>query len=265
MLAPLYAIIDFSCFAAKPDPITAIVKFAEELIAAGATLIQLRDKSLASQGNQPRHPGSENPTRRFLSCARELRRVTWDTGTTPRATLIINDRVDICLAADADGVHLGQNDLFPAAARRIFDSVISRAIGTPTQRVPHPFASSPFQSSKINRERVGENVDTGKKLLIGFSTHTLAQVIAADALPIDYIAIGPVFATGSKANPDPVVGLEGVRQARRVTKKPLVAIGGITRLNCSQVKAAGADAVAVISDLLESPAKAVADFLRILG
>ena len=102
-------------------------------------------------------------------------------------------------------------------------------------------------------------------LLIGFSTHNLSQVRAADALPVDYIAIGPVFATGSKANPDPVVGLEGVRQARRVTKKPLVAIGGITRQNCSQVKAAGADAVAVISDLLESPAKAVADFLRVLG
>ncbi len=106
----------------------------------------------------------------------------------------------------------------------------------------------------------------GKTRVIGFSTHNLAQVIAADSLPIDYIAIGPVFATGSKANPDPVIGLEGVRQARRVTQKPLVAIGGITRQNCSQVKAAGgADAVAVISDLLESPAKAVADFLRVLG
>ena len=109
-LPPLYPIIDFSCFAAKPDPIRAIVRYAEELIAAGATLIQLRDKS---------HP--EQP-KRFLSCARELRRVTWGTGATPRATLIINDRVDICLAADADGVHLGQDDLSPAAARRIFDS-----------------------------------------------------------------------------------------------------------------------------------------------
>lgn len=102
-------------------------------------------------------------------------------------------------------------------------------------------------------------------LLIGFSTHNLAQVITADSLPIDYIAIGPVFATGSKANPDPVVGLDGVRLARGVTKKPLVAIGGITRQNCAQVKAAGADAVALISDLLESPGKAVADFLRVLG
>ncbi len=101
--------------------------------------------------------------------------------------------------------------------------------------------------------------------LIGYSTHNLSQVSAANSLPIDYIAIGPVFATGSKANPDPVVGLEGVRQARHATKKPLVAIGGITRQNCSQVKAAGADSVAVISDLLESPTKAVADFLRVLG
>ncbi|MGB9121330.1 MAG: thiamine phosphate synthase, partial [Candidatus Angelobacter sp.] len=212
-IPPLYPIIDFSCFAAQPDPIMAIVRYAEELIAAGATLIQLRDKS------QPEQP------RRFLSCARELRRVTWD-----RATLIINDRVDICLAADADGVHLGQDDLSPESARKIF-----------------------------------EHVKDGKTRVIGFSTHNLTQVIAADLLPVDYIAIGPVFATGSKANPDPVVGIDGVRQARQATRKPLVAIGGITRQNCSQVKAAGADAVAVISDLLESPAKAVADFLRVLG
>ena len=212
-LPSLYPIIDFSCFAAGPDPITAIVRYAEELIAAGAMLIQLRDKSLAEQ------------TRRFLSCARELRRVTLD-----RATLIINDRVDLCLAADADGVHLGQDDLSSAAARRIFDQV-----------------------------------KDGKSRIIGLSTHNLSQVRAADALPVDYIAIGPVFVTGSKANPDPVVGLEGVQQARQATRKPLVAIGGITRQNCRQVKDAGADAVAVISDLLESPAKAVADFLRVLG
>src|SRR5690349_22274620 len=122
----------------------AIVRYAEELIAAGATLIQLRDKS------QPEQP------RRFLSCARELRRVTWGTGTTPRAMLIINDRVDICLAADADGVHLGQDDLSPESARRIFDSVVSRAPGTPTPWVPHPFAEKPSQSSELPSERVGE-------------------------------------------------------------------------------------------------------------
>jgi thiamine monophosphate synthase len=198
--------------------------------------------------------------------------------------LIINDRVDLCLAADADGVHLGQDDLSPAAARRIFDSVLSHPIAQSLgksqllhERMGHPgelsgrekigrSKESSSQEEMGHREGlVVEERRTTEKLLIGFSTHNLAQVIAADALPIDYIAIGPVFATGSKANPDPVVGLEGVRQARQATKKPLVAIGGITRQNCAQVKAAGADAVAVISDLLESPAKAVADFLRVLG
>src|SRR5215472_5392888 len=131
MLAPLYPIIDFSCFATKPDPIIAIVRYAEELIAAGATLIQLRDKS------QPEQP------KRFLSCARELRRITWGTGKTPRATLIINDRVDICLAADADGVHLGQHDLSPESARKILDQV---------------------------------QIKDGRTRIIGFSTHNLAQV-----------------------------------------------------------------------------------------
>ena len=216
-LPRLYPIIDFSCFAANADPISAIARYAEDLIAAGATLLQLRDKS---------QPGSEkNVARRFLSCARELRRVTLD-----RAILIINDRVDLCLAANADGVHLGQDDLSPAAARRIFDQMTD-----------------------------------GKDRIIGFSTHNLDQVRGADSLPVDYIAIGPVFATGSKINPDPVVGLEGVRRARQVTAKPLVAIGGITRLNCAQVKDSGADSVAVISDLFESSGKAVADFLRVLG
>jgi thiamine-phosphate pyrophosphorylase len=247
-LPSLYPIIDFSSFAAKPDPIAAIVSYAEELLQAGVTLIQLRDKSLGD-------PGQVNTTRRFLSCARELRRITLD-----KATLIINDRVDLCLAADADGVHLGQDDLSPEAARRIFDSIShpSQSLGVSTQRVPHPFASTQQRSTEIAGERVGEK-------LIGFSTHNLAQIREADALPVDYIAIGPVFATGSKANPDPVVGIEGVKQARQATSKPLVAIGGITRLNCRQVRDAGADSVAVISDLLESPGKAVADFLRVLG
>jgi thiamine-phosphate pyrophosphorylase len=212
-LPALYSIIDLSFFAAKPDPVTAMASYAEELIGAGATLVQLRDKS-----------GPAQP-RRFLSCARELRRITMD-----RATFIVNDRVDICLAAGADGVHLGQDDLSPEAARRIFNSVKDK-----------------------------------KARIIGYSTHNPDQVGAADKLPIDYIAIGPVFSTSSKANPDPVIGLEGVQAARRSTAKPLIAIGGITRQNSSQVTEAGADAVAVISDLFESPGKAVADFLRILG
>lgn len=211
-LPPLYPIIDFNLFAAAPDPVSAIGKFAEEMISAGATLIQFRDKTEPAQ------------LRRTLSCARELRRITMD-----RATLIINDRADLCLAAGADGVHLGQDDLSPEAARRVFDSI-----------------------------------KDGKRRIIGYSTHNLDQVREADSLPIDYIAIGPVFTTSSKAKPDPVIGLEGVRQTRRITQKPLVAIGGITRQNCRQVTEAGADAVAVISDLFESPGKAVADFLRVL-
>jgi len=102
------------------------------------------------------------------------------------------------------------------------------------------------------------------RLLIGYSTHNLDQVREAEGLPIDYSAIGPVCATLSKARPDPVIGVDGVRKARRVTTKLLVAIGGITRRNCREVRDAGADSVAVISDLFESPGKAVADFLRIL-
>src|SRR5262249_49885607 len=101
--------------------------------------------------------------------------------------------------------------------------------------------------------------------VVGFSTHNLDQVREADSMPIDYVAVGPVFETASKANPDPVIGLEGIRQARVATAKPLVAIGGITRKNCVHVREAGADSVAVISDLWESPVKAVEEFLRVLG
>jgi thiamine-phosphate pyrophosphorylase len=213
-LPRLYPIIDLGCFAATPDPVVAVSRFAEELLHGGATILQFRDKS--------------PDTRRTLSCARELCRIT-----RTRAQLIINDRADLALAADADGVHLGQDDLPPAAVRQIF-----AAKETSNNRQP---------------------------LWIGYSTHNLDQVRLANSMPVDYIAVGPVFATSSKAKPDPVVGVEGVRQARQATTKPLVAIGGINRSNCLQVREAGADAVAVISDLLESPVKAVEEFLRILG
>lgn len=205
----LYPIVDYSSFSNDPDPVLAVTRFADLLINAGATLVQYRQKS--------------SDTRIFLRVARELRRITRD-----RATLIINDRLDLCLASDADGVHLGQDDLSPAAARRIFSG-------------------------------------TAKAFLIGFSTHNPKQVREADSTPVDYVAIGPIFATSSKANPDPVIGLEGLRAARELTSKPLVAIGGITRSNCRKVREAGADSIAVISDLLESPAKAVEDFLLVLG
>lgn len=208
-LPPLYPIIDFTCFSDAPDPVSGIFHFADELIRSGVTLIQYRDKISSPQT--------------ILSVARELRRVTRD-----RAKLIINDYPDLCLACEADGVHLGQDDLSPSSARGIFTAAKKEG------------------------------------LWIGFSTHNLDQVREADAMPIDYLAVGPVFSTSSKANPDPVIGLDGVKRAREATSKPLVAIGGITRANCRQVREAGADSVAVISDLLESPAKAVEDFLRIL-
>jgi thiamine-phosphate pyrophosphorylase len=216
ILPMIYPIVDLRCFATAPDPVFAVARFAEELLRGGAKIIQLRDKS--------------SDLRRFLSCARELRRITRD-----RARLIINDRVDIALACDADGVHLGQDDLLPASARRLFGSI-----------------------------QTGPDAPMIAQKLVGFSTHNLNQISEANTFPIDYLAVGPVFATASKANPDPVIGFEGVRAARQATRLPLVAIGGITRNNCRQVRDAGADAVAVISDLLESPAKAVEDFLRVL-
>ena len=153
----LYPIVDFSCFAAKPDPISCVISFADELITAGATIIQYRDKISLPQ--------------KVLSAARELRRITQN-----RAVLIMNDYPDLCLACDANGVHLGQDDLSPAAARGIFTS------------------------------------STRKGLCIGFSTHNPGQMREADAMPIDYLAVGPVFTTSTKANPDPIIGLNGVKK-----------------------------------------------------
>jgi thiamine-phosphate pyrophosphorylase len=141
-----------------------------------------------------------------------------------RVRLIMNDRADLCLAAGFDGVHVGQDDLSPESARKII----------------------------------------GPDRLLGISTHNPEQLALADKASADYLAIGPVFATSSKLNPDPVVGLEGVRHARELTGKPMVAIGGITRANARLVIEAGADAVAVISDLLLAPRKSAEEFLAIL-
>ena len=123
--------------------------------------------------------------------------------------LIINDRVDIAIAVGADGVHLGQDDLPP--------------------------------------ERARELVGAGR--IVGYSTHNLEQALAADSTPVDYIAVGPVFRTRTKANPDPVVGPELIRELKARLTKPLVAIGGITLDTAPAVIAAGADSVAVIADL----------------
>jgi thiamine-phosphate pyrophosphorylase len=142
-----------------------------------------------------------------------------------RARLFMNDRADLCLAAGFDGLHVGQEDLSPEGARRVI----------------------------------------GPNLFLGVSTHNDDQLRGADSTSADYLAIGPVFSTVSKENPDPVVGLEGVRRARQLTRKPLVAIGGITQANARSVRDAGADAVAVISDLLREPRKSAEEFFRVLG
>ena len=203
-LPRLYAIIDVSRFAA-PVSTTTLVEYARELALGGVTLIQYRNKS--------------GGTREMLSHARELRRVL------PRhVSLIMNDRADLCLAADCDGVHVGQDDLSPVAARSLI----------------------------------------GPDKLLGISTHNLEQLCEADTDAVNYVAFGPVFATSSKRNPDAVVGLEGIRAARAATAKPLVAIGGITRANARSVLDAGADSVAVIADLIASPRQAAEDFRRLL-
>lgn len=135
--------------------------------------------------------------------------------TTRGVRLIINDRVDVALAVGAHGVHLGQDDMPPEAGRKLL----------------------------------------GPNAVIGYSTHNIEQAIAATKLPIDYLAIGPIFATTTKGDTAPVLGLEGLRAVRQaIGSFPLVAIGGITHANARDVLKAGADSVAVISALLSNPA-----------
>jgi len=200
-LPRLYAILDVSLW---PDS-SAFLLAAEELAASGVTLLQYRNK----QGN----------ARQMLEHAHSLKSLLGS-----RVKLIMNDRADLCLAAGFDGLHIGQDDISPEAARRI--------IG------PHRW--------------------------LGISTHNPEQIAEADKTDADYLAIGPVFVTTSKAKPDPVIGIEGVRWARELTSKPLVAIGGITRTNARSVIDAGADSLAVISDLLPDPRKSAEAFFNVL-
>ena len=157
----------------------------------GASLIQLREKRM--------------PALEFYEQAKAAQQ--------SGVQLIINDRVDIALATGAAGVHLGQDDLPPDAARQLL----------------------------------------GPRAIIGYSTHNVDQAISAVKLPIDYLAIGPIFSTSTKTDTAPVLGLEGLRAVRRaIGQFPLVAIGGITQTNARDVIDAGADSVAVISALLSS-------------
>jgi len=131
----------------------------------------------------------------------------------PDARVIVNDRADIALIAGAHGVHLGQADLPPQEARRIL----------------------------------------GDGRIVGFSTHNLEQALAADRLPVDYVAVGPIFSTATKENPDPIVGVATLSVICRAIRKPVVAIGGVTLANAIEVLNAGAASVAVIRDLIHGP------------
>jgi thiamine-phosphate diphosphorylase len=166
------------------------------LCEGGARLVQLREKIL--------------PPRELYPDVFEALKVARSFG----ARLIVNDRVDVALATGADGVHLGQDDMPPQAARVVL----------------------------------------GKGKVVGFSTHGVEQASEAARLPVDYVAIGPVFDTSSKENPDPVVGLEGVRRVREAVGSTvmLVAIGGVTAERAPSVIEAGADSVAVIGALLDT-------------
>jgi thiamine-phosphate pyrophosphorylase len=144
-----------------------------------------------------------------------------------RASLVVNDRPDIAVLAGAAGVHVGQEDLEPEQARAV----------------------------------------VGDEMCIGTSTHNLEQFRRAAVTSADYIAVGPIFPTTSKANPDPVVGLEFIRQVRNLTEKPIVAIGGITLERAVSVIEAGADCVAVIRDIVSAtkPGERARRFLDMLG
>jgi thiamine-phosphate pyrophosphorylase len=206
VLPAFYPILDVDVAQARALDPTAVL---EAWLHAGVRLVQLRAKSLGGAA--------------LLELADRCAHLAAAAG----ATFIVNDRADVACLSGAAGVHLGQEDLPPAAARRV---------------LPAP-------------------------AIIGWSTHTDAQLTGAATMPVDYVAIGPVFGTTSKQRPDPVVGLDGVRLAvERSGGRPVVAIGGITLESAAGVLRAGASSIAVISDVLQPDATARARaFLDVTG
>jgi thiamine-phosphate pyrophosphorylase len=212
MLSKLYPILDVTTFGEKlpqagPERVIFLRNLMEELLAAGVSLLQYRNKL----GNEAE----------VLADALALRTAA----PLGRCVLILNDYPALVSQVGFDGVHVGQEDMAADRARELI----------------------------------------GADKMLGVSTHNPEQSASAELTSADYLAVGPVFATSSKLNPDPVVGLEGVRLARLLTKKPLVAIGGITLANCKAVLEAGADSVAVISNLFadtsrRTPGKIASDF-----
>jgi thiamine-phosphate pyrophosphorylase len=186
VLPRLYVILD-AALLTVPE-----TECAEKLAAAGVRLLQYRNKRASA--------------RELFESSKRLSSLLIPQG----ATFVVNDRADVALAAEASGVHVGQEDLGAEAARSVI----------------------------------------GHGKLLGVSTHNVEQFKQAADTSADYVAVGPVFSTSTKANPDPVVGIELIRQVRSLTDKPIVAIGGITLERAAEVMRAGADCVAVISDIL---------------
>ena len=186
-ISPLYAILDTSlCNARSP------ISILREFLKGGVKLVQLRAKELSSG--------------EFFALAKEARQLTHDAG----VTFIVNDRADIALACNADGVHLGQDDLPLHAARKLL----------------------------------------GPEKLIGISTHDLAQARSAELNGADYIGFGPIFGSTTKETGYSARGLDMLQEICDAVKIPVVAIGGINEANVGKVWKAGTDAVAIISDLM---------------
>ena len=188
-IPPIYPIIDNSLTLAAD-----IEKTATDIMNGGARIIQFRAKGLSS--------------REFLKSAFIVRRITKDRD----VIFIVNDSVDIALIANADGVHLGQDDLPAKEARRLL----------------------------------------GSKKIIGYSTHNLREALEAIKLPINYISFGPIFPTKTKEDAQTPKGIKGLSEVRKSVGIPIVAIGGITETNMVHVLKQGADSVAMISDILTS-------------
>lgn len=202
-LPPLYVIADIDTLARQGMTLTA---FLQEVVAAGAEIVQLRGKSGSPQ--------------EVLSYAADMTAALQGSA----CLKVMNDRADLAILAGWRAVHVGHEDLPPAAVRRVFGEAPA---------------------------------------VVGVSTHSEEQMRTADQGEADYVAVGPVFSTRTKADAEPVVGLEGVRRARRLTRKPLVAIGGITLETARAVRDAGADSVAVIGGLFR-PGERVGDTVRAL-
>jgi thiamine-phosphate pyrophosphorylase len=191
-----YAILDVRARPGAEEPVEVATEVmrAEQLLAARPCCLQLRAKHL--------------PVRPLLELATRLAPLCRQAG----VPFCVNDRLDLALVVRADAVHLGQDDLSLADARRVLATL-------------------------------------GRSVLVGVSTHSLAQAQAAFEGGADYIGFGPVFDTGTKQRPDPVVGLELLRTVATVVPLPVVAIGGIRRVDIPQIVAAGAAAAAVIADI----------------